>query len=146
LIGELSGLGQLLELIAAADVEDIALNTGHIYAYRTTEGWRYVGPAAPGIASGIRVLIDRAGQRAPTPDYPIADAMLQVMVPGPEGTVIRKGVRVNFIMPPACPYGEIITLRIASYRKPGVIEQGESLSILCQGRLPPVRRPNFQAI
>lgn len=146
LIGELSGLGKLLELIAAADVEDIAINTGHIYTYRTTEGWRYVGPAASGISSGMRVLIDRAGQRAPTPDYPIADAMLQVMVPGPEGTVIRKGVRVNFIMPPACPYGEIITLRIASYRKPGVIEQGESLSLLCQGRLPPVHRPNFQAI
>ena len=146
LIGELSGLGQLLELIAAADVEDIAINTGHIYAYRTTEGWKYVGPASLNIASGIRVLIDRAGQRAPTPDYPIADAMLQVMVPGPEGSVIRKGVRVNFIMQPACPYGEIITLRVASYRKPGMITQGESLSLLCERRLPPVTRPNFHAI
>src|SRR3990172_10394059 len=43
LIGELSGLGQLLELIAAPDVEDIAINTGHIYAYRTKEGWQYIG-------------------------------------------------------------------------------------------------------
>ena len=114
LIGELSGLGSLLELIASDGVEDVAINTGHIYAYRTKQGWQYIGPATPGLGSGLRVLIDRAGQRGPTPDYPIADAMLQVMVPGSNGEVTRKGVRVNFIMPPACPYGEIITLRVAS--------------------------------
>ena len=76
LIGELSGLGPLLELIASDGVEDIAINTGHIYVYRTKQGWQYIGPATPGIGSGLRVLIDRAGQRGPTPDYPIADAML----------------------------------------------------------------------
>src|SRR3990172_34769 len=146
LIGELSGLGPLLELIASDGVEDVAINTGHIYAYRTKEGWQYVGPATPGLGSGLRVLIDRAGQRGPTPDYPIADAMLQVMVPGTNGEVTRKGVRVNFIMPPACPYGEIITLRVASYRKPGVISRGESFSRLCKTRLPPIERPAFQPI
>ena len=146
LIGELSGLGQLLELIASPDVEDIAVNMGHIYVYKTKDGWVYVGPATSNVGSGLRVLIDRAGQRAPTPEYPIADAMLQVMVPGPEGAVIRKGIRINFIMPPACPYGEIITLRIASYRRPGEIRQGESLSLLCERRLPPVKRPEFNTI
>src|SRR5574338_1116859 len=146
LIGELSGLGQLLELIASPEVEDIAVNMGHIYVYKTKEGWVYAGPATSNIGSGLRVLIDRAGQRAPTPEYPIADAMLQVMVPGPDGHVIRKGVRINFIMSPACPYGEIITLRIASYRRPGAIRQGESLSLLCERRLPPVKRPDFNAI
>src|SRR5574339_1169125 len=146
LIGELSGLGQLLELIASAEVEDIAVNMGHIYVYKTKEGWVYAGPATSNLGSGLRVLIDRAGQRAPTPEYPIADAMLQVMVPGPDGEVIRKGVRINFVMPPACPYGEIITLRIASYRRPGAIRQGESLSMLCERRLPPVKRPDFSAI
>ena len=84
LIGELSGLGQLLELIASPEVEDIAVNMGHIYVYKTKEGWVYAGPATSNIGSGLRVLIDRAGQRAPTPEYPIADAMLQVMVPGPD--------------------------------------------------------------
>jgi len=146
MIGELSGLGQLLELIASPDVEDIAVNMGHIYVYKTKEGWVYAGPATSNIGSGLRVLIDRAGQRAPTPEYPIADAMLQVMVPGPDGHVIRKGVRINFIMAPACPYGEIITLRIASYRRNGAIVQGESLSVLCERRLPPVKRPDFSAI
>lgn len=146
MIGELSGLGPLLELIAANGTEDIAVNTGHIYVYKTKTGWEYVGPAPDNVGSGIRVLIDRAGQRGPTPDYPISDAMLQVMVPGSDGTVVRKGVRVNFIMPPACPYGEIITLRVASYRKPGAIAQGESLSLLCESRLPPVTRPTFAPI
>lgn len=146
LIGELSGLGSLLELIAADDTEDIAINTGHIYVYKTKHGWQYVSPATPGLGSGLRVLIDRAGQRGPTPDYPIADAMLQVMVPGTKGEVVRKGVRVNFIMPPACPYGEIVTLRVASYRKPGAILQGESLTGLTQRRLPPIQRPEFKPI
>src|SRR5574342_1269456 len=31
MICELSGLGQLLELIASSEVEDIAINMGHIY-------------------------------------------------------------------------------------------------------------------
>ena len=59
-------------------------------------------------------MMDRAGQRAPTPDYPIADAMLQVMVPIQDGTVRRKGVRINYIMAPVSPYGDTITLRISN--------------------------------
>jgi type IV secretory pathway ATPase VirB11/archaellum biosynthesis ATPase len=68
--------------------------------------------------------------------------MLQVMVPTVAGAVERKGVRVNYIMPPASPYGDTITLRISSYRTPDDLEQG-SLGPLCQGRLAPVARPAF---
>ncbi|MEI2737117.1 MAG: hypothetical protein V9G24_21670 [Rhodoblastus sp.] len=87
-------------------------------------------------------MIDRAGQRAPTPDYPIADAMLQVMVPLVDGTVRRKGVRINYVMPPASPYGDTITLRVSNYRTASDLTQG-SLALLCQNRLPPVPRPKF---
>jgi Flp pilus assembly CpaF family ATPase len=38
LIGDLSGMGPLLELIARSDIEDIAINLGHIYVYTTTNG------------------------------------------------------------------------------------------------------------
>jgi type IV secretory pathway ATPase VirB11/archaellum biosynthesis ATPase len=141
LIGELSGLGPLLELIARPGVEDIAINLGHIYIYTTLAGWEHVGPAPKGIGDAIRVLIDRAGQRAPTPDFPIADAMLQVMVPV-EGGVIRKGVRINYIMPPASPYGDTITLRVSSYRTRVDLESG-SLALLCKTRLPPVEQTPF---
>lgn len=141
LIGELSGLGPLLGLIARPDVEDIAINLGYIYIYTTASGWEPAGPAPESVGDALRVLMDRAGQRTPSPDYPIADAMLQVMVPTAEG-VRRKGVRVNYIMPPASPYGDIITLRISSYRTRDDLEGG-SLASLCQGRLPPVARPTF---
>ena len=142
LIGELSGMGPLLELIARADIEDIAINLGHIYIYTTNKGWEYSGPATDGIGDALRVMIDRAGQRAPTPDYPIADAMLQVMVPSLDGTVRRKGVRINYLMPPASPYGDTITLRISNYRTAADLSQG-SLALLCEHRLPPVPRPRF---
>jgi type IV secretory pathway ATPase VirB11/archaellum biosynthesis ATPase len=69
-------MGPLLELIARTDVEDIAINLRHIYVYTTTSGWEHAGSAPEGIGDALRVMIDRAGQRAPTPDYPIADAML----------------------------------------------------------------------
>ncbi len=144
LIGDLSGMGPLLELIARSDIEDIAINLGHIYVYTTTGGWEHAGAAPDGIGDALRVMIDRAGQRAPTPDYPIADAMLQVMVPLADGTVRRKGVRINYIMPPASPYGDTITLRISNYRTASDLEQG-SLASLCQNRLPPVPRPRFEA-
>jgi Flp pilus assembly CpaF family ATPase len=144
LIGELSGMGPLLELIARPDIEDIAINLGHIYVYTTTNGWEYSGPASEGIGDALRVMIDRAGQRAPTPDYPIADAMLQVMVPIGDGQARRKGVRINYIMPPASPYGDTITLRISNYRAASDLTQG-SLGMLCQKRLPPVPRPRFDA-
>lgn len=123
-------------------VEDIAINLGHIYVYTTEGGWEYAGAAPPGIGDAIRVLIDRAGQRAPSPDYPIADAMLQVMVPT-EGGTIRKGVRINYIMPPASPYGDTITLRISSYRTAEDVTQG-SLAQLCVRRLPPVTHPPYE--
>ena len=87
------------------------------------------------------MMIDRAGQRAPTPDYPIADAMLQVISPTPEG-VKRKGVRINYIMSPASPYGDVITLRISNYRTAHDLEKG-SLALLCQNHLPPMPRPSF---
>jgi Flp pilus assembly CpaF family ATPase len=141
LIGELSGLGTLLELIARDDAEDVAINLGHIYLYTTSEGWTHVGPVEPGTGSAIRVLIDRAGETAPTPDSPIADAMLQVMLPASDGTVRRKGIRVNFIMPPASPYGDTITLRVIKYGDPEEAKNG--LAGLCETRLPPVRRPAF---
>jgi type IV secretory pathway ATPase VirB11/archaellum biosynthesis ATPase len=142
LIGELSGMGMLLTLIARPDVEDIAVNLQQVYIYTTSGGWEYVSPAQEGNGDALRVLIDRAGQRSPTPDYPIADAMLQVMVPSADGTVRRKGVRVNYIMPPASPYGDIITLRISNYRSFAEVEHG-SLSFLTQNRLPPIPRPRF---
>jgi hypothetical protein len=63
LIGELSGMGPLLELIARADVEDIAINLGHIYVYTTTSGWEYSGPASEGIGDALRVMIDRRTAR-----------------------------------------------------------------------------------
>jgi type IV secretory pathway ATPase VirB11/archaellum biosynthesis ATPase len=143
-IGELSGMGPFLELIAHPDVEDIAINLGHIYVYTTTNGWESAGPAPEGIGDALRVMIDRAGQRAPMPDYPIADAMLQVMVPLADGTARRKGVRINVIMPPASMYGDTITLRISNYRTASDLTQG-SLGMLCQKRLPPVPRPRFDA-
>ncbi|MEP0805722.1 MAG: Flp pilus assembly complex ATPase component TadA [Chloroflexota bacterium] len=110
--------------------------------YTTSNGWEHAGAAPDGIGDALRVMIDRATQRAPTPDYPIADAMLQVMVPLVDGTVRRKGVRINYIMPPASPYGDTITLRISNYRTASDLTQG-SLALLCQNRLPPVLRPKF---
>ena len=142
LIGELSGMGSLLELIARPDVEDIAINLRHIYIYTTVSGWQYVGKAPDAVGDALRVMIDRAGQRTPTPDYPIADAMLQVMVPTPDGQLQRKGVRINYIMPPASPYGDTISLRISNYRSGDDLERG-SLATLCQSRLPPITRPAF---
>jgi hypothetical protein len=49
LIGELSGLGPLLEFIARPDAEDIAINLGHLYVYTTGTGWQ---PAGSGAARG----------------------------------------------------------------------------------------------
>lgn len=142
LLGDLSGLGPLLELISRPDMEDVAINLGHVYVYTTTKGWEHIGPASPGTGDAIRVLIDRAGQIAPTPDHPIADAMLQVMIPTGEG-IKRKGIRINFIMPPASPYGDTITLRVSDYRT-GEDVKGGNLALLCSSRLPAVPRPEFQ--
>jgi len=143
LFGDLSGLGPLLELISRPDVEDVALNLGHIYVYTTTGGWEHVGNAAPGTGDAIRVLIDRAGQIAPTPDHPIADAMIQVMIPTGDG-IKRKGVRINYIMQPASPYGDTITLRISNYRTGEDIQKKGNLALLCSSRLPAITRPVFR--
>jgi len=144
LIGELSGLGPLMELISRPDIEDIAINLGHLYAYTTGEGWQHVGEATEGLGNAVRVLIDRAGQKPPSPDYPIADAMLQVTVPTPDGSrVRRKGLRINYIMPPASPYGDIITIRVSNYRTGEELRQQGSLAFLTTHRLPPVKRPPF---
>ncbi len=142
LIGELSGLGPLLGLISQPDIEDIALNLGHLYAYGTVTGWTHRGPAPAGLGDALRILIDRAGQRIPTPDYPITDAMLQVLVPLPDGSVRRKGIRLNYLMQPASPYGDVITLRVSNYRTAAELGSG-SLAALCASRLPPVERPVF---
>jgi len=39
LLADLSGLGPLLELISRSDVEDVALNLGHIYVVYHDRGW-----------------------------------------------------------------------------------------------------------
>jgi type IV secretory pathway ATPase VirB11/archaellum biosynthesis ATPase len=124
-------------------VEDIAINLGHMYIYTTEKGWQYVAPANPQLSSALRILIERANQRPPTPDYPIADAMIQQVIPTRDGQIKRKGIRINYIMPPASPYGDTITLRISSYRTKEDLNKG-SLATLCEGRLPPVPRPSFE--
>jgi len=144
LIGELSGLGPLMELIARPDIEDIAVNLNHIYAYFTGQGWQYIGEAQEGLGAAVRVLIDRAGQKPPSPDFPIADAMLQVTVPTQDGRgVRRKGLRINYIMPPASPYGDSITIRVSNYRTGEELRSQGSLAFLTTHRLPPVKRPAF---
>lgn len=50
LIGELPGMGPLLELIARSDIEDIAINLGHIYVYTTKNGWEQLGLHPKGLA------------------------------------------------------------------------------------------------
>jgi len=67
-----------------------------------------------------------------------------VMVPTEQG-VLRKGVRINYIMPPASPYGDTITLRVSSYRTQDDLASG-SLALLCQKRLPPVKRTPFNPL
>jgi type IV secretory pathway ATPase VirB11/archaellum biosynthesis ATPase len=64
------------------------------------------------------------------------------MVPLVDGSVRRKGVRINYVMPPASPYGDTITLRVSNYRTASDITMG-SLALLCQNRLPSVPRPRF---
>ena len=53
LIGELSGMGPLLELVARPDVEDIAINLRHIYVYTTAQGWQHWGEAPEGIGDAL---------------------------------------------------------------------------------------------
>lgn len=142
LIGELSGLGPLLGYVARPDVEDIAINLGHVYLYTTGAGWQPAGVAPRGVGDALRVLVDQAGQRGPTPEHPIADAMLQVMVPTEHGGVARVGVRVSHLMPPASPYGDLITLRVSRYAEGGRAA-ARDLGGFFASPLPPVPRPPF---
>ena len=63
LIGELSGMGPLLELIARPDIEDIAINLRQIYVYTTAVGWQHWSEAPESSGDALRVMIDRAGGR-----------------------------------------------------------------------------------
>ena len=144
-VGDLSGLGPLMTIIADPEVEDIAINLGVIYVYKTLTGWEYYDKAPTSLSAALRVLIDRAHQRAPTPDYPIADAMLTQLVPVKEGILKRKGLRINFIAPPASPYGEIITIRVSNFREREDVHKA-NLGLLCERRLPAVPRKIFQPV
>jgi len=141
LLGDLSGLGPLLALAQDPGVEDLAVNYGHMYVYRTGEGWIYHGPTPEGFGDGLRVLMDASGYRPPRPDVPIADAMLQVTVPMPDGKIVRAGLRINYLMPPASPYGDVITVRFARYRSE---IPAEPLSLITASRLPPARKPPYE--
>lgn len=141
LLGELSGLGDLFALIAQPDVEDVAVNQGHIHVYTTSGGWNYVGPAAPGLITALRVQFERAGQRTASPDYPVADATLQLAVPSDAG-MHRKILRAVHIMPPASPAGDIITIRTTDY--PVVEEHAKhTAAYLTASALPGVERVPF---
>lgn len=137
LLGELSGLGDLLDLITDDAVEDVAVNLNHLWAYRTGQGWEYVGEASDGFANGLRVMMDDAGAKPPTPNHPVVDAVIQVMVPTPDGETVRKGLRINYVMPPISPYGDIITIRVANYSRDA------DLARFTRGRLPPDPYPPF---
>ncbi len=144
LLGDLSGLGSLLELVLDPRVEDIAVNYGYIYVFRTGEGWRCYGRTPSGFGEALRVLMDAHGARPPTPDLPIADATLQVALPvtieGAPGTSQRVGLRINFIMPPASPHGDVVTIRV-SRRQASLPE--DPLGLMTARRLPPVQTPPF---
>lgn len=137
LIGEMSGLGPLLGLVADPSVEDITVNYGHIWVYRTSKGWEYEGYHGDQIGEALRVLMDRAGARPPTPAIPIADAVIQQSVPTDEG-VIRKALRINYIMPPASLYGDAVTIRVINYSR------AVDLATLTTSRLPPPPHHSFQ--
>lgn len=132
LIGELSGMGSLLALIARSDIEDIAINLGNICIYTTANGWEYGGLAPDGLGDALRVMMDRAGQRAPTPDYPIADAMLQVMVPLQDGTVRRKGVCINYIQQAPLPFARRTVLEFVVSGEEG-LAWWDGIGGLCRG-------------
>jgi len=140
LLNELVGLGKLTELIASSDVEDISINLGHIYAFTTSAGWKYVCPME-GEVSALRVELSRHGKQAPTYESPIADAMLSVLVYAEEGPVLRN-VRINYVGQPASPYGDLVTLRV-SKRPPESEAISDPLEGLCSRRLPPVSKPSF---
>jgi len=143
-IGELSGLGQIMPLLAKNNIEDIAINMGHIYAFTTGAGWSYGGATDEKLPMALRVLMERANQRTPTPEMPIADAIIQIAVPTLDGQVQRKGVRINYIIPPASPYGVNITLRVSSYCSKSEGSQG--MTALCTDRLPAVKRTEFKPL
>ena len=136
LIGELGGLGPLLEIIADDKVEDVAINNGHVWVYRTGEKWVHRGYYGNELGDALRVLLDRAGVRPPTPGMPIADGVIRQVVPT-EGGLAWKALRINYIMPPASPYGDSITIRVVNYSK------RVDLGLLTRNRLPPAKSHPF---
>jgi len=140
LVNRLVALGQLTVLIASRDVEDIAINLGHIYAFTTSGGWKYIGPVKDEVST-LRVELGRQSQRAPTFDIPICDAMLKLLVWTESGPT-QRNVRVSFIDQPVSPYGPSVTLRIARRRTKKDLEAG-SLALLTEKRLPPIPHPDF---
>ena len=140
LINRLAELGKLADLIASAEVEDIAINLKAIYAFTTRRGWNYVAPEE-GEISSLRVEMSRNGKAAPTYETPIVDAMLRVQVYTEEGLAVRN-VRINYIGEPASAYGDLVTLRVS--RRPSAKEaESDPLENLCINRLPPVCKPAF---
>ena len=140
LINQLSALGQLAELIAAPDVEDIAINLGHIYAFHTKGGWQYVGPANDE-AYALRIEMSKNGVEPPTIDSPASDGVIPVRVRR-DGNSFLRNVRINFLTRPISPYGDEITMRVARPPTPSE-KKKNNLSLLCEGRLPPITQPPF---
>lgn len=139
LLGELSGLGPIVGLIRDPAVTDIALNLHHLWVYRVGQGWSYAGPAPEGLGAALRVQIEAAGAPAPLYDRPFADAAVRFPVWTAEG-IREKGLRISMIVPPASPYGDLATIRVADY---GV---RVDLARLTAGRLPPPERPPFSPV
>jgi type IV secretory pathway ATPase VirB11/archaellum biosynthesis ATPase len=123
-------LGTLLRVLAEDGVEDLALNLRHLYVYRTGVGWEYRGALPPEVFPALRALMDREGFAPPRPDFPIADAALRLVLPR-GGTTETLLLRVLYVAPPASPYGDLVTIRVARY---GKRFRGDTFTT---GRLPP---------
>ncbi len=139
LLGELSGLGPIVALLRDPRVTDIALNLRHLWVYRIGEGWTCAGPAPEGLGAALRVQIEGVGVPAPLYERPFADAALRLPVPTPEG-IREKGLRVSMIVPPASPYGDLATIRVADF------SARADLAALVTGRLPPPARSAFSPL
>jgi Flp pilus assembly CpaF family ATPase len=143
MINKLSALGQLADLIAAPDVEDIAINLGHIYAFTTEGGWKHVGPSKEE-AYSLRVEMGRNGVNAPTYDSPSSDGVIPVRVRR-NGRSFLRNVRISFLAKPISPYGDAITMRVARPPTP-TDRKRNNLALLCEGRLPPIPQPVFSPV
>jgi Flp pilus assembly CpaF family ATPase len=103
---------RILRIAADPAVEDIALNYGHLWVYRTGVGWEYGGPVDPGVYPALRDLIERAGYAPPRPDYPVADAILGAALPEGDGTrAATVRLRVVMLARPVVP-AEAAAIRV----------------------------------